>query len=196
MKKFLAPFFSLMLLAACNNSNEAETKSERLALNESVSAAFHDFVVKDLNGEEYAFSQLKGKRVLVVNTASKCGYTPQYEGLQKLYKQYGNEQFVVIGFPCNQFMNQEPGSNEEIASFCQKNYGVDFPMMDKIDVKGSEQHPLYTWLTSKEQNGVDDARVSWNFNKFLIDEKGNWIAHYGSRTEPMDEEIVAFAKGS
>lgn len=196
MKKFLAPFFSLMLLAACNNSNEAESKTERLALNESTSVAFHDFVVKDLNGEEYAFSQLKGKRVLVVNTASKCGYTPQYEGLQKLYKQYGNEQFVVVGFPCNQFMNQEPGSNEEIASFCQKNYGVDFPMMDKIDVKGSEQHPLYTWLTSKEQNGVDDARVSWNFNKFLIDEEGNWVAHYGSRTEPMDEEIVAFAKGS
>lgn len=196
MKRGIALLLGIFIIGACNNSTQPEAQSERLAMNEETKAAsFHDFVVSDLNGEEFAFSQLKGKRVLIVNTASKCGFTPQYEGLQALYKEYGGDNFTIIGFPCNQFMNQEPGSNEEIASFCQKNYGVEFPMMDKIDVKGDGQHPVYTWLTDKELNGMDNASVSWNFNKFLVDENGKWVAHYGSRTSPQDDEIVAFASG-
>lgn len=196
MKRLLGLLLGLSLISACNSSAPSETfKSERLALNENVAKGFHDFIVKDINGEEFAFSDLKGKRVLIVNTASKCGYTPQYEGLQALYAKYGGDKFTIIGFPCNQFMGQEPGSNEEIAAFCQKNYGVEFPMMDKIDVKGDDIHPVYDWLTDKELNGVDDARVRWNFNKFLIDAEGNWIAHYGSGTKPMDEEITRFASG-
>ncbi len=195
MKKILLPLLSVAALVACKNGSKTETQKELLAMNEAA-PAFHDFVVTDLNGEKYSFSDLKGKRILIVNTASKCGFTPQYEGLQALYEEYGGENFTIIGFPCNQFMNQEPGSNEDIAAFCQKNYGVSFPMMDKVDVKGNDQHPVYAWLTSKDLNGVDDAKVSWNFNKFLVDENGNWVAHYGSRTKPQDDEIVAFAKGS
>lgn len=156
---------------------------------------FYDFTPTTLTGESLNFSDLKGKRVLIVNTASKCGFTPQYEQLQELYDTYGGEKFTVVGFPSNDFGKQEPGSNEEIASFCQKNYGVTFPMMDKIVVKGDDKHPLYAWLTQKELNGIDNAEVRWNFNKFLVDENGKWIAHYGSRTSPMDEEIIAFASG-
>lgn len=195
MKKILFSILSVLALGACNETGSKEQDSRALALAEPAQVKFHEFVVKDIAGEEFAFNQLKGKRVLIVNTASKCGYTPQYEGLQELYEQYGGENFTVIGFPCNQFMNQEPGSNSEIASFCKKNYGVSFPIMDKIKVKGDDQHPVYSWLCDKELNGKDDAKVSWNFNKFLVDENGNWVAHYGSRTKPMDEEIVAFAKG-
>ena len=116
--------------------------------------SFYDFTVKDIGGKDFPLSQLKGKKVLVVNTASKCGFTPQYEGLEDLYKKYGGDDFVIIGFPANNFANQEPGSNEEIASFCKLNYGVTFPMMSKISVKGDDQAPLYKWLTSKSENGV------------------------------------------
>lgn len=195
MKRIFSVFFVLSILAACNTAPQEETRTV-LALNEAEAKSFYDFVVTDIEGNEFAFSQLKGKRVLIVNTASKCGYTPQYEDLQALYAKYGGEKFTIIGFPCNQFMGQEPGSNEEIAEFCQKNYGVSFPMMDKIDVKGDEQAPIYSWLCDKELNGVDDAKVSWNFNKFLIDENGNWVAHYGSKTKPIDAEIVAFSAWS
>jgi glutathione peroxidase len=196
MKRILPLLLGLAFLSACNSSpSTSENSNRRLALNEASTVNFHDFTVKDINGDDFKFSSLKGKRVLIVNTASKCGYTPQYEDLQSLYKEYGGDKFVILGFPCNQFMGQEPGSNEEIAEFCKKNYGVSFPMMDKIDVKGDDQHPVYAWLTDKALNGVDDASVSWNFNKFLVDEKGNWVAHYSSRTNPMDEEIVNFASG-
>lgn len=198
MRKILFLFAVAAFLGSCNQTVPSTTASSNtLALNNSINeTSFHDFVVKDINGKDFAFNKLKGKRVLIVNTASKCGFTPQYEDLQKLYEQYGGENFEIIGFPCNQFMGQEPGSNEEIKAFCQKNYGVSFPMMDKIDVKGDAQHPLYTWLTDANLNGVDDAKVSWNFNKFLVDENGNWVAHLGSRTNPLDEEVVNFAKGS
>lgn len=158
--------------------------------------SFYDFKSETLMGEEFDFSKLKGKRVLVVNTASKCGYTPQYEELQELYEKHGGDKFTIVGFPSNDFMKQEPGSDEEIAEFCKKNYGVTFPMMSKTVVKtGDDQNPVYAWLTHKDQNGVDDAKVSWNFNKFLIDENGKWVAHYKSKTSPLDEEIVNFAEG-
>ncbi|MGM0648657.1 MAG: glutathione peroxidase, partial [Bacteroidota bacterium] len=123
------------------------------------SETFHDFVVQDINGKDFDFSQLKGKKVLVVNTASKCGFTPQYEGLQDLYEKYKDQDFTIIGFPANNFMNQEPGSDEEIKSFCTTNYGVTFPMMSKISVKGDNMHPVYQWLTQKSKNGKEDSKV-------------------------------------
>ena len=154
--------------------------------------SLYDFKVKTLQGDDYDLSQLKGKKVLIVNTASKCGFTPQYADLQKLYETYGGDNFTIIGFPSNDFMRQEPGTNEEIASFCKINYGVTFPMMEKISVKGSKIHPLYQWLTSKSENGVLDAKVSWNFNKFLVDENGKVVAHFGSKTNPLSDDIVGW----
>lgn len=145
----------------------------------------HDFVVEDIYGNEFELSQFKGKKVLVVNTASKCGLTPQYEGLEKLYNEYKDEDFVIVGFPANNFMKQEPGSNEEIVEFCQKNYGVSFPMMSKISVKGNDIHPLYQWLTE-----TMDTKVSWNFQKFLVNEKGEVVGVYSPKTKPMDEKII------
>ena len=153
---------------------------------------FYDFTVKDINGEDYPLSQLKGKKVLVVNTASKCGHTPQYEGLQELYEKYGTDDFMIIGFPANNFLKQEPGTNEEIASFCKLNYGVTFPMMSKISVKGDDQHQLYKWLTSKSENGVEDSDVSWNFQKYMIDEEGQLMGHFSPNTKPDNEELISW----
>lgn len=149
--------------------------------------------LKTLTGEEITLSQFKGKKILVVNTASKCGYTKQYADLQKLYDKY-SDKLEIVGMPCNQFMGQEPGSNEKIADFCKKNYGVSFTMLEKAKVKGKEQHPLYSWLTKKSENGVLDAKVSWNFNKFLIDENGKMIAHFESNVNPLSDEIVSLVK--
>ncbi|PKP38974.1 MAG: glutathione peroxidase [Bacteroidetes bacterium HGW-Bacteroidetes-15] len=154
------------------------------------SKSLYDFTVKTIEGESFPLSQLKGKKVMVVNTASKCGLTPQYELLEKLYKQYKGQNFVIIGFPANNFMGQEPGSNADILEFCTANYGVTFQMMEKISVKGDDIHPLYQWLTSKKENGVVDADVTWNFQKFLIDEQGNVVKSFSPRTKPNDEEII------
>lgn len=155
---------------------------------------FHDFTVQSIEGEEISLSQFAGKKILVVNTASKCGLTPQYADLQKLFEEFGGEDFVILGFPANNFLKQEPGTNEEIATFCQANYGVSFPMMAKISVKGEDQHPLYHWLTNKAENGVEDSEVSWNFQKFLIDEKGNLVKVLSPRTSPYDDEILSWLK--
>lgn len=155
----------------------------------------HDFTVKTIDGKDLALNSLKGKKVLVVNTASKCGYTPQYEDLQNLYETYGGEDFTIIGFPANNFMKQEPGSNEEIQEFCRLNYGVTFPMMAKISVKGKDIHPLYQWLTSKDENGVVDAKVKWNFQKFMIDENGKVVDYAAPGVKPFDEKIVNWIKG-
>lgn len=152
--------------------------------------SIHDFQIQALDSEEIIdFKNFEGKKVLVVNVASKCGFTGQYEGLEKLYQQYKGE-LVIVGFPCNQFLGQEPGSEETIAQFCSTKYGVSFPMTSKVKVKGKEAHPIYQWLTKKELNGKDNYKVSWNFNKFLLDEKGQIIAYFGSRTKPMDEAII------
>lgn len=151
---------------------------------------FHDFTVKSIDGKDFPLSSLKGKKVLVVNVASKCGHTPQYEQLQALYEKYGSDKFVIIGFPANNFMKQEPGSNEEIMQFCKLNYGVTFPMMEKISVKGKDMHPLYKWLTQKSENGKENAKVSWNFQKFMIDENGNWVGYAKPRTLPDDQSII------
>lgn len=156
---------------------------------------FHDFKARTIDGEELDMSVFKGKKILVVNTASECGYTPQYKDLEKLYEAYGAEKFTIIGFPANDFGSQEPGSNKEIKEFCKKNYGVTFQMMEKITVKGKNIHPVYDWLTKKELNGVSDANVKWNFNKFLIDENGKWVEHCGSGEDPMGEKITGWIKG-
>ena len=155
-----------------------------------VPKSFYDFKVTTIDGKEFDFSTLKGKKVLIVNTASKCGNTPQYSDLEKLYKMYGGDKFVIIGFPANNFLFQEPGNNEEIKEFCTRNYGVTFPMMSKISVKGKDIHPLYLWLTKKEYNGVMDSDVKWNFQKYLIDESGNIVKVILPKTNPMDKEIV------
>ncbi|HKL08316.1 MAG TPA: glutathione peroxidase [Bacteroidales bacterium] len=156
----------------------------------SQNKSFYDFKVQTIDGENFDLSTLKGKKVLVVNTASKCGFTPQYEDLQKLYEKYKSKDFVIIGFPANNFMNQEPGSNQEIMQFCSENYGVTFPMMAKISVKGDDIHPLYQWLTDKDQNRVMDSNVKWNFQKYMIDEEGNLVDVASSRTNPLDEQII------
>lgn len=149
----------------------------------------HDYSFIDIEGSEVSLSQFAGKKILFVNVASKCGYTGQYKDLQKLHEEYGDK-VVLIGFPCNQFGNQEPGSEEEIVSFCQKNYGVEFLMASKIDVKGDEQHPIYTWLTTAALNGVEDSKVKWNFQKYLVDENGKYIEMFKTGTNPMDAEIT------
>ncbi len=127
--------------------------------------SFHDFTVEDIDGNPYHLADLKGKKVLVVNTASKCGFTPQYADLEKLYQEYKDRNFIIIGFPANNFMGQEPGSNEEIKNFCMVNYGVSFPMMAKISVKGSDMAPLYKWLTAKDLNGVMDSEGKMEFSE-------------------------------
>jgi glutathione peroxidase len=156
---------------------------------------FYDFKVTDINGEPFDLSSLKGKKVLVVNVASKCGNTPQYAQLQELYQKYGENKFVIIGFPANNFMGQEPGTNEEIKQFCTANYGVTFPLMSKISVKGNDMHPLYKWLTSKEENGVMDAPVKWNFQKFMIDEQGHLVDVVAPKEKPDCEKILNWIEG-
>jgi len=155
--------------------------------------SIHSFTVKSIDGKNLNLASFKGKKILIVNTASKCGYTPQYEGLEKVYEQY-KDKLVILGFPCNQFGGQEPGTNEEIVDFCKKNYGVSFPLADKIDVKGSNIAPIYQWLTTKSKNGILDASISWNFNKFLIDENGKMIAYFPSNVKPDSDAILSYLK--
>jgi glutathione peroxidase len=158
----------------------------------STSQTIYDFKVTDIDGNEFNLASLKGKKVMIVNTASKCGFTPQYEELEKLYQMYKDSNFVIVGFPSNDFMSQEPGSNEEIKAFCMKNYGVSFPMMSKIDVKGKAMHPLYVFLTEKSKNGVSDNSVKWNFQKYLINEEGQLVKVISPSTKPLSEEIVSW----
>ena len=155
-----------------------------------VPKSIHDFNVQDIYGNDFDFNKLKGKKIMVVNTASKCGLTYQYKDLEKLYKYFKNKNFVIVGFPANNFLWQEPGSNEKIASFCKENYGVSFPMMSKISVKGSTIHPIYKFLTRKSENGVIDSSVSWNFQKYLIDENGYIVRVVSPRTKPNDQSII------
>ena len=158
--------------------------------NNTLPKSIHNFNVQDIYGNKFDFKTLKGKKVMVVNTASKCGLTYQYENLENLYSQYKNNNFVIIGFPANNFLWQEPGSDEKIASFCKENYGVSFPMMSKISVKGSSIHPIYKFLTNKSENGVLDSSVSWNFQKYLIDENGFIVRVISPRMKPDDQSII------
>ncbi len=177
MKK-LTLIFSLILISSIAFSQQS----------------FYDFKVKDIDGKDFDLSSLKGKKVLVVNTASKCGLTPQYTQLQSIFETYGGDKFTIIGFPANNFASQEPGSNKEISEFCLKNYGVTFKMMSKISVKGDDMAPLYQWLTSKSKNGVMDSDVKWNFQKYLIDENGHLVDVIDPKVKPDDEKIVSWIK--
>lgn len=150
----------------------------------------YQFVVFDINHKPFDFSKLKGKKVMIVNTASKCGYTSQYEELQKLYVKYKKNGLVIVGFPANNFRNQEPGTNAEIAEFCSVNFGVTFPMMEKISVKGDDMHPIYQYLTQKSKNGVEDSEVAWNFQKYLINRNGVLEKMIKHKTSPLDDEII------
>ncbi len=152
--------------------------------------SFYDLSIVSLQGDPIAFSEFKGKKVLIVNVASKCGFTPQYAGLQEFHEKYG-DQLVIIGFPANNFMRQEPGSNEEIALFCEANYGVSFLMSEKVSVKGRDMHPVYQWLTQRSQNGWNRKGPKWNFYKYLVNENGELVAVFDSRTEPASDKIVS-----
>jgi len=158
----------------------------------SVDNSIHQFKVADIYGNIFDFSQLKGKKVMIVNTASKCGLTYQYEALQKLYSQFKDLNFVIVGFPSNDFLWQEPGSNDEIIDFCEQNYGVTFPMMSKITVKGTKKHPIYQFLTQKSKNNYRDSRVTWNFQKYLINQEGQIEKIISPRTRPDSQEIVSW----
>ncbi|MBT8234425.1 MAG: glutathione peroxidase [Saprospiraceae bacterium] len=169
------------------------SKTTDTSLLEKVS--IHKFTVKDISGNDFDFSTLKGKKVMIVNTASKCGLTPQYKQLQALYEKYKDDNFVIVGFPANNFMSQEPGTDSEIASFCQKNYGVDFPMMSKISVAGKNKHAIYKFLTDIKENGVAGSTVKWNFQKYLIDEEGYLVKSISPQTKPDDKKIISWIEG-
>ena len=171
---------------------QAQNNKSKLAMEKQT---IYQFKVEDLNGKQFDFASLKGKKIMIVNTASKCGLTPQYKDLEAIYKLYKNKNFVIVGFPANNFASQEPGTNKEIETFCHLNYGVTFPMMSKISVKGSDMHKVYQFLTQKSKNGFQDSEVEWNFQKYLINEKGELVKVIKPQTLPTDPEIVNWIKG-
>lgn len=193
MKNLLSILSFIMLFFG--TISHAQTKFNKKKENKNtMDQSIYQFKVEDLNGKKFDFSSLKGKKILIVNTASKCGLTPQYKDLEAIYKKYKGKNFVIVGFPANDFGAQEPGTNEEIGAFCQKNYGVSFPMMSKISVKGKEMGKIYKFLTQKSQNGLQDSEVEWNFQKYLIDEKGHLVKVIAPNVLPTDASIVNWIK--
>lgn len=175
--RILSLIITLICLTACQAQNKTDMKT------------IYDFKVEDINGGEFDFADLKGKKILIVNTASKCGFTPQFDGLENLYQKYKDDNFVIVGFPSNDFGQQDPGSNEEIAEYCRLNYGVTFPMMSKISVKGDSIAPIYEFLTKKELNGKKNSSVKWNFQKYIINEDGTLEDYFYSITTPDSKKI-------
>lgn len=195
MKKILYIFSLSAFFFSCQNQAQNQQKVANVNQTTMSKQNIYQFKVEDLEGNTFDFSTLKGKKILVVNTASECGLTPQYEQLQAIYEKYRDKNFVIVGFPANNFGSQEPGTNQQIASFCQKNYGVTFPMMAKISVKGNDMHEVYQFLTQKAKNGLEDNEVQWNFQKYLINEKGELEKVISPRTLPTDDEIVNWIEG-
>ena len=193
MKK-ISLLITILILSSCQNQAQNNIKAME-SQTPVQTQTIYQFKVTDLYGKEFDFSTLKGKKILVVNTASECGLTPQYKDLEAIYKKYKDLNFVIIGFPANNFGSQEPGSNEQIAKFCQMNYGVTFPMMSKISVKGKDIHEVYQFLTQKDKNGLQDSQVEWNFQKYLINEEGELIKVLSPRVLPTDSEIVDWING-
>jgi glutathione peroxidase len=195
MKNTLLLFSAVISLWSCQNQAQPKQTNETETAATMAKETIYQFKVQTLEGSDFDFSSLKGKKILVVNTASKCGLTPQYEQLQAVYEKYKDQNFVIVGFPANNFMSQEPGTNGEIAAFCQRNYGVTFPMMEKISVKGKDMHPMYQFLTQKAKNGLEDSDVEWNFQKYLINENGELAKVISPRTLPTDSEITNWIEG-
>jgi len=193
MKK-ISLLITIFILSSCQNQAQNNTKAMETQKHVQ-SQTIYQFKVTDLYGKEFDFSKLKGKKILIVNTASECGLTPQYKDLEAIYSKYKHKNFVIVGFPANNFGSQEPGSNEQIAKFCQMNYGVTFPMMSKISVKGKDIREIYKFLTQKDKNGLQDSQVEWNFQKYLINEEGELIKVLSPRVLPTDSEIVDWING-
>jgi glutathione peroxidase len=192
MKKIILLLVVFVFLS-CKNQAQNQASTAVTSKTETMEKQnIYQFKVQDLEGKEFDFATLKGKKVLVVNTASKCGLTPQYKDLESIYEKYKNQNFVIVGFPANNFMSQEPGTNEEIGAFCQKNYGVTFPMMSKVSVKGNDMCEVYKFLTQKSKNGLQDSDVEWNFQKYLINDKGELDKVVSPRVLPTDNEIVSW----
>ena len=193
MKKILL-LLSVISLYSCQNQAQNKVSNQVTSVQPMEKQTIYQFKVKDLEGNDFDFASLKGKKILVVNTASKCGLTPQYKQLEAIYNQYKNQNFVIVGFPANNFGQQEPGSNKDIAEFCERNYGVTFPMMEKISVKGADMDAVYQFLTQKSKNGLKDSEVEWNFQKYLINEKGELDKVVSPQVLPTDAEIVDWIK--
>ena len=183
-------FFLLTTQIQAQTSKSKVSKTDKNMSKETI----YQFKVEDLSGDTFDFASLKGKKIMIVNTASKCGLTPQYKDLEAIYKEYKDKGFVIVGFPANNFASQEPGTNEEIGAFCQQNYGVTFPMMDKVSVKGDDMCEVYKFLTQKSKNGLQDSEVEWNFQKYLINEKGELAKVIKPRTLPTDPEVINWIK--
>ncbi|MBB1150729.1 glutathione peroxidase [Myroides sp. NP-2] len=194
MRNYVLALALLAVSPSIVNANEYVKQTSTMKETSKNQQTIYQFKVKDLYGSDFDFASLKGKKIMIVNTASECGLTPQYEQLQKLYEEFGGDDFVIIGFPANNFGNQEPGTNAEIATFCKANFGVTFPMMEKISVKGDDMAPIYQFLTQKSLNGYADSTVEWNFQKYLIDEEGHVVKVINPRILPNDTEIKEWIK--
>jgi len=198
MKSYLIFMILMIAVTSCNKKQEQQNiivnnSSKNISMETQKQIEnIYQFTVTDLYGDTFNFSSLKGKKIMIVNTASECGLTPQYEDLQKLHETYKDKNFVIIGFPANNFGKQEPGTDKEIATFCKENYGVTFPMMTKISVKGETMHEVYQFLTQKSRNGLIDSKVAWNFQKYLLNENGELVKVIDSKTLPTDASIVTW----
>jgi len=194
MKKIA--FIACSIILLLSSQAQAQTSKSKISKTDKAMAKenIYQFKVEDLSGDTFDFASLKGKKVMIVNTASKCGLTPQYKDLEAIYKEYKDKGFVIVGFPANNFASQEPGTNKEIETFCQQNYGVTFPMMDKVSVKGDDMCEVYKFLTQKSKNGLQDSEVEWNFQKYLINEKGELVKVIKPRTLPTDPEVINWIK--
>lgn len=191
MKKiFLLMLSFIAFLQSCMNQKSESSKAKT---NELMGKTIYDFKVESLDGKEINFADFKGKKILIVNTASECGFTPQYADLEKVSEEY-KDKVVVVGFPANNFGGQEPGTNTEIGAFCQKNYGVTFPLAAKVSVKGDDTAPIFKYLTEKDLNGVKNTTILWNFTKFLVDENGKLIDTFVSTTKPTSDAITKYFK--
>lgn len=195
MKNILIVATCAFFLFSCQNQAQSKKNKSNMSTTAAVAKEnIYQFKVEDLSGNTFDFASLKGKKIMIVNTASKCGLTPQYKDLEATYKEYKDKGFVIIGFPANNFASQEPGTNKEIASFCQQNYGVSFPMMDKVSVKGDDMAAIYKFLTQKSKNGFQDSNVEWNFQKYLINEKGELEKVIAPRILVTSPEVVDWIK--
>lgn len=190
IKKLILPTATLLLAVSLIIVYAKNKGTDMSKLNPLPEKSIYDFVMKNIDGQDIKMEQYRGKVVLIVNVASKCGYTKQYEGLQKMYLKYQDQGFLILGFPANNFLSQEPGTDEEIKTFCSTRYNVTFPMFSKISVKGDDKHPFYRFLTEKQTNPEFAGEIKWNFNKFLIDKNGNIVARFDSGVKPEDHELI------